>query len=201
MKMEDLTETAIAAFGNWQAGEHSIGYISKVVIRDFYEEVGEITIQNIGIKKIFKLKTNNFYIIGDFVTKGTETKFEEIFQIQLSKTNIPNITGDFYNVDGVKVPDTLKGRGVATAMYKYFIKTLKMNILGDEIQYFGARKLWTKLSNLIDVTVDIIDISTGSFLEKNVVLHHGDDDWDFDNRVWSYDVDKKNIRLILKDIN
>jgi hypothetical protein len=198
--MGDLSMTAIAAFGNWQSDEISTGYISKVVIRDFYEEVGEITIPYIGLKKIFKLKTNNFYILGDFVTRGTETKFEEIFQIQLSKTNIPNIAGDFYNVDGVKVPDTIKGRGVATSMYKYFIKNLKMNILGDEIQYFGARKLWARLSKSVDVTVDIIDISTGSFLEKNVILHHGDDDWDFDDRVWSYDVDKKNIRLILKDI-
>ena len=104
------------------------------------------------------------------------------------------------NVEGVRVPNSLQGRGIALIVYRFFVKKLKFNILGDETQYFGARKLWAKLSKMVDVTVDIIDIRDGSFLEKDVVLHHGTEDWDFDHRVWSYNVDKKHIRLILKDV-
>ena len=85
-------------------------------------------------------------------------------------------------------------------MYKFLVKKEGYIILGDEIQYFGARKLWAKLSKSLDVKVDIIDVDTNKYLEKDVILKHGSEDWEFDNRVWSYNVDKKHIRLLLKDI-
>ena len=136
-------------------------------------------------------------------SEGDE-KFEIDFEIKL--TEHKSIAHSFQlkkklmNVDGVMVAKTRQARGIATAMYKFLVKEEGYIILGDEMQYFGARKLWARLSKNLDVVVDIIDIDTDKYLEKDVTLKHGSEDWDFDNRVWSYDIDKKHIRLFLKDI-
>ncbi len=78
-------------------------------------------------------------------------------------------------------------------MYKFLIKTQGYNIIGDVEQFFGARKLWKSLSNDTDVVVDIIDINAKDYIERNVTLHHGTDDWDYEDSL-------KHIRLILKDV-
>jgi hypothetical protein len=67
------------------------------------------------------------------------------------------------------------------------------------MQRFGARRLWSKLSKMIDLTVDIIDLENNKVLEKDTAIHHGEKDEEFDKRVWSYEIDKKHIRIILKD--
>jgi hypothetical protein len=74
--------------------------------------------------------------------------------------------------------------------------------MGDEVQYFGARKLWAKISAMTDVTVDLIDIAKDVYIEKNIVVHQGKEDWDYDTRVWGkdYSSEKKDVRLILKDL-
>lgn len=194
-----LGENVIAAYGDWQIGEDVINYLSLLVLKKYYTKVGKIK-TSLGIKEIYKLNSDNYYIAGSTVRKDTHSKFEQIFKITLKKTSIPNHSEAYFNVEGVKVPESIRGQGIAADIYRFFVKKLNLNILGDDTQYFGARKLWSHLSRASDITVDIIDITTGNFLEKDVVLQHGDEDWEFDHRVWSYDVDKKHIRLILKDI-
>jgi len=98
------------------------------------------------------------------------------------------------------VPEEFRGNNITTSMYNYFIKKQKYNILGDLKQFFGARKLWSKLSKQTDLTVDILNLDTEEYIEKNAVIKHGDLDHEFDTRVWSYGVDKNHIRMILKDI-
>lgn len=41
--------------------------------------------------------------------------------------------------------------------YKALVKVEKLNFITDAEQFFGARKLWTKLSREHDVITDIID--------------------------------------------
>ena len=206
MRLEEikrLTEmNAIAAYGNWEISEEDgiVVYRSATVMKTHFTQITTLKIPAVGIKKVMKLDAGYFYTVGDFVTKGDETKFAELFQITLIPTTIPNLPDKYMKVDGVKVPAIHRGIGIATTMYRYLSKDLKFKILGDKTQYFGARKLWAKLSKMLDVTVDIIDIRDGKMLEEDVVLHHGTEDWEFDDRVWSYDIDKKHIRLILKDL-
>ena len=51
-----------------------------------------------------------------------------------------------------------------------------------------------------DVLVDIIDINKGEVLVKDTHLHHGEEDYEFDERVWDYADIKKNIRLVLTKV-
>ena len=104
------------------------------------------------------------------------------------------------NVDLIQVINTQQGKGIAKQLYRFFVKKLKYNLLGDLEQFFGARKLWASLSKDTDIVVDIVDFKNKKIIEKSVVLHHGSYDADFDDRIWSYSNDKSHLRLILKDI-
>lgn len=111
-----------------------------------------------------------------------------------------NIHKKLMNVDGVKVNEDMYGLGLATAIYTFLVSQENIVILSDETMYFGARRLWSRLSKRIDLTVDIVDVSKGIYLEKDVIIHHVLEDWEYDERVWNYTPVKKDIRLILKEI-
>ena len=199
---EILKEMSIAGYGDWNPSKEMVGTISTLVLKKNWKQVGKLKIDKLDYF-IYHLEDN--YVVGNFMTSSEgDEKFEIDFEIKL--TEHKSIAHSFQlkkklmNVDGVMVAKTRQARGIATAMYKFLVKKEDYIILGDEIQYFGARKLWARLSKSLDVKVDIIDIDTNKYLEKDVTLKHGTEDWEFDNRVWSYDVDKKHIRLLLKDI-
>ena len=201
---EVLEEIAIAGRGDWVPNKEMIEYKGGSVVRIKWELIDTFTTRSGIILELRCLK--NEYIAGRFV--NTTSDGDEIFEIflHMKMSEDKEITSDFkmkkmlLNVDGVKVKETSQGDDIAMVTYKSIIKNQNVYILGDEVQFRGARKLWSRLSKEIDVRVDIIDIDSIKVLEKDVILKHGTDDWDFDKRVWSYDLDKRYIRLILKEI-
>ena len=197
-----LSEMSIAGYGDWEPSAEMLVTMSVFVLHKKWAFVNKIKIKTLEYS-IYKLKDE--YIMGNIITSSTgEQQFEIDLKIKLmehkSTANDLNIHKRLMNVDGVKVNESVQGLGLATAMYSYLVKHEKMVILGDEIQYFGARRLWAKLSMKLDLTVDIVDVSKGIYLERDVLIHHGLEDWEFDDRVWDYTTSKKDIRLILKEI-
>ena len=197
-----VSEMSIAGYGDWEPSAEMLVTMSIFVLNKKWTFVNKIKIKTLEYS-IYKLKDE--YIMGNIITSSTgEQQFEIDLKIKLmehkSTANDLNIHKRLMNVDGVKVNESVQGLGLATAMYSYLVKHEKMVILGDEIQYFGARRLWTKLSMKLDLTVDIVDVSKGIYLERDVLIHHGLEDWEFDDRIWDYTTSKKDIRLILKEI-
>lgn len=200
-----LEEMSIAGYGNWVPNKSLVSTKSAHVVETKWILLGEIKADKSNeIFSIYKSPSGKAYICGDFVETSTGDRlFEIVFSIKLTEQkSIASVfkLSKLMNVDGVEVKEDLQGDGIALAVYKFLVLKEKITILGDEIQYFGARKLWVRISKHTDVIVDIIDIEKDIVLERNVLLHHGTDDWDFDNRVWSYDTDKKDIRLILTKV-
>lgn len=200
LEESELKEMAIAGKGDWKPNVDMIEYKSSNVVKLKWKLIDTFTPKN-GIE--MELRTlKDEYIVGRFIEEINE--FEIFLHMKMSEDK--ETASDFkinkrlMNVDGVKVKETAQGSGIALMTYKSIIKKQNIIILGDEVQYFGARRLWTKLSKEVDVRVDIIDLHSETILEKDVILKHGTDDWDFDKRVWSYDFDKKYIRLLLKEI-
>ena len=182
-------------------GDIPILHMSIQKLKGSYTFVAETTTDEGEKLKIYSYNGKKpHFKIGERVIKNGEEKFAVLMEIDL--TSIPNMLGytNIFNVDSVTVATIRQGFGIARTIYLYFVKKLKYNLMGDEEQYFGSRKLWKKLSQHEDAIVDIIDIYNNRIIEKNVTLHHGSEDWDFDNRVWSYDTDKRHIRLILRDL-
>lgn len=201
---EVLQEMAIAGKGDWQPNKEMVEYKGANVVKVKWKLVDSFKTKSGMLLELRCL--HNEYIAGRFVS--TSNDGDEVFEIflHMNMSEEKEIAKDFkinktlLNVDGVKVRETSQGDGIAMLTYKSIIKNQNAIILGDEVQFQGARKLWARLSKEIDVRVDIIDLDSEKVLEKDVILKHGTDDWDFDKRVWSYDFDKKHIRLILKEI-
>lgn len=201
-EVEDLSEHAIAAWGDWNPKRDRVASKSIRSLKCDFEKIDEITILSKTFS-LYKFKKKSTFILGDFSTVDGEKRFEVIFHIELQEH--PSIGSRFklknvMNVNGVYVHEDTRGYKIASTMYQYFVKKLKYTILGDEIQYFGARILWVRLSKLDSVKVDIIDIETDKVLEKDVILHHGEADYEFDERILDYSDIRKHIRLVLTDV-
>ena len=149
-------------------------------------------IKDFELFKINKTEDKNYqhdYILGYY----QDNIFKKIAKIYFNKID------EFYEVDTIYVSSDMRGRGIASELYTYFVKELNYKILGSDMQRFGARRLWSKLSKREDLRVHIIDFDNNKILEKDVEIYHGLEDSDFDTRVWSYEAGKKDIRLILKN--
>jgi len=200
MRIKDLTEMSIAAYGEWDA---DLAYtdITMGYMKNKYTHVGTITAADQDFH-IYKLSNFFEYVIGfvadtyDINHEDIRTKFKVSAEMSLEKMQDFEHYSNILSVKAVKVVSKLRSRGIAPEIYKFFINA-GYTLMGGEEQYYGARLLWKKFSNSPIYQVDIVDITSNTILETNVKLHHGEEDYDFDQRVWAYTPEKKDIRLIL----
>lgn len=200
---EWLKEQAIAMESNWAFDMAHIGTLTKLMYDKYWQHKGDIIINGTDFEIIKHINANT-WAVGKLLTgENGEVIFDRVFFLEME--NSKNIghkiqTQPLYRAKMVGVKEDMRGFGIAKKMYKFLIKNQGYNIIGDTEQFFGARKLWASLSKDTDVIVDIIDTKLGQYIERDVRLHHGTDDWDFDKRVWDYSDRLKDIRLVLKDI-
>jgi hypothetical protein len=196
---DELTEQAIAGYGDWNPVKDRIFEKSLKQLKAEYDFVDNVKIGK-NTLELYKEKTSNIFVLG--VT--TEDFFATVFNIELKpRKDVEHLFKDYkniVNVDGVFVEKSMRGFGIAKTMYKYFVKNMHFTILGDEIQYHKARLTWASLSKMDDMLVDIINIDTGEIIQADVALHHGEADYEFDERVWDYAEIKKHVRLLLTKV-
>lgn len=190
---------AIVVYGDWKKDKDSLGLLSTVVLSQYYTKIADILVQGGKKLALYIIENQQYYIAGYFVEKDNSKRFDILLKITLSpqsslsaKLNINNL----FNVDEVEVKKNNRGLGIALSVYKYFITVLDFALLGDKYQFFGARRLWSRLSTEANINVSIVNYPDGKILEPNNIIAHGEEDWQFDDRVWSYDTDKKDIRLL-----
>lgn len=207
----DINEQSIAMKGDWQEGVSKISTMSETMILK-WQKVDDIMIPKLGKTfELRQLRNSLEFILGYWDVERLNTKigieeknvFETVFKIGLKRYKLVESKLGYVrliNVQGVIVLDEYTNNGISTIIYKYLVNNLKYTILGDEKQYFGARKLWARLSKDLDVRVDIIDISSKTKILENIILHHGNYDKDFDEALWSYENDKTHLRSVLVSI-
>lgn len=206
-KIMTLVNEAIAKPGDWEGGEF-IGPMSELVYHLKWTKVGSIVTNNGDVYEIAKHNVEPSFIAGCMAEQDGREIFGMVFQIDLTpieKTRFSQKSEflkyeNLHIVNGVKVRETDQGKGIAKLIYKWLVDE-DILLLGDRIQYFGARRLWAALSRDTDIVVDIIDFDSAYVIDRDVILHHGRYDADFDERVWSYGEDKQHIRLILRKIS
>lgn len=201
---EKIDEMSIAGWGDWNPKRDRVASKTIRSLKADYDKYSTIAISNAEFD-VYKHKSKEWFLVGRIDTTNTDDiSFEVVFKMEFSKR--PDITRIFseyknvVNVDGVMTKEDFRGSKIGRFMYQYFVKEFKYTILGDEIQYYKARLLWARLSKLNTVKVDIIDIDKGEVIEKDVILHHGEADYEFDERVWDYSDIKKDIRLVLTEV-
>lgn len=202
-KDDELSEQAIAGWGDWNPKRDRVASKTFKSLNADYNKIDTISL-NDALFDLYKHKDKDWYLLGRPDSSIDDKSFDVIFKIELKQRpdieSIFKIYHNIVNVDGVMTKEDMRGLKIGRFMYQYFVKKLKYSILGDEIQYHKARLLWARLSKLNTVKVDIIDIDTGKVIDKDVTLHHGEADYEFDERVWDYSDIKKHIRLVLTDV-
>jgi hypothetical protein len=195
----------VARVGDWDGGRSMFASISKLMFDTNWEILDTIEIAN-ATYSIAKHKRTSNYVVGEMVTvsdDGRETeRFGLVFHIEMNEEPVlgaalgyPNL----YSVFSVIVKEGMRGLGFSKMMYRWLVAR-GITIIGDKTQYFGARRLWAALSQQTTTLVDIVDVKTKTVVERDVTLHHGNYDHDFDQRVWSYGQDKANLRVVLREI-
>ena len=220
---ERLDEMAIAQRGNLK----DYGEFLTTYKRGSVEDYMTLIDKNIKIDKLqnyklelYQIKNRKInqpdYLLGFWTTEEVDTKigvekkdvFQAIWAIQVAKRELSlKQYKNVINIDGVFTAEDIEFRrkGISTFMYQYLVNKLHFTVLGDLEQFFGARKLWTGLSKIKSMQVDVIDLKENKVIIENAILVHGEKDNEFDRRIWDTEESEsyvsKNFRCILTKIN
>ena len=220
---ERLDEMAIAQKGNLKDYGEFLTTYKRGSVEDYMTPIDK----NIKIDKLqnyklelYQIKNRKInqpdYLLGFWTTEEVDTKigvekkdvFQAIWAIQVAKRELSlKQYKNVINIDGVFTAEDIEFRrkGISTFMYQYLVNKLHFTILGDLEQFFGARKLWTGLSKIKSMQVDVIDLKENKVIIENAILVHGEKDDEFDRRIWDTEESEsyvsKNFRCILTKIN
>jgi protein-tyrosine-phosphatase len=200
--------------GHWEDGYQKLSSISNTALRQNWMYVATLRFDNVEFQ-LYQLKNNLEFVVGYFghdetsdSTSRCPENCEERFLLAFRMKMIRRKTLDrlfsakkVIEVKGVVVDVAFQGMNLAKTIYKYLVNESDYVLMSDSKQFFGARKLWSSLSRDFEVVVDVIDLTTGKYLRRNVTdLYQGSDDEDFDEKYWSYSNDKDEIRFLLKKV-
>lgn len=211
MKLQELNdkikvlEMTKAMYGDWISSKLQIGTKSAFIVERNWKFITNLKTKTSEIFELRKSPSGNEYIVGRFITTD---KDEELFELILRITLVLQksiqtsfkLSKPLYSIAGVFTNEDNRGDGIATEVYKTLVTKENIYLLSDSEQYFGARKLWSRLSKLVDLQVDIIDVNKDEIVEKNARINHGKEDWQFNDNIYRYDDSLSHIRLVLKDI-
>lgn len=100
-------------------------------------------------------------------------------------------------VAGVKTNANLCGRGYGYSLYTTLLDNGYV-IMSDKVQYDGARQTYQKLSDLGKYIVDLFDDKEKEFIAKDIKLEHGQESWEIDDKVWSFNNSKLNLKIVVR---
>lgn len=195
-----LDEMTHAAYGDYTKNvSQYLQDVSRFIINKKWTRL--TTINGLELYRLTERNKRN-YLIGKFNTQKDGSPFEVYTRMTLEVDSESSqlFNKIFYNVNLVATQSGMQGSGLAKSLYQYLVEVEDLLILGDAVQYFGARRLWSKISKMSTVVVDILDIANGEVIERDVTLSHGDLDHEFDPRVWSDDHLTYHIRPLLQKL-
>ena len=107
-----------------------------------------------------------------------------------------------YSIMSIELLPAYRKLGISTTLYHFLVHNLNYVLVSGNKQFYGARLLWTKLSKMPDLSVDVINIKTQQFIAHNINLEHGRLEPEFDKKYWTRNTsatgeEYKNIRFIL----
>jgi hypothetical protein len=181
--------------------ESSIGSLSEFMKEQCWSLIDKITIDDIEYD-IIKHNDFNTYMVGNMAIAFAgmvepRNRFDNIFSVELDNTS-HNIDYEKIYRPSVHVKKDFRGRKIAKIMYQWLLHHEKYVLLGDEQHYFGNEKLWSLLSDEIDILVDIVDFKKNEILLTDVILHRGKYNEDFEKNL---NIDENSlVRSILKNI-
>jgi hypothetical protein len=167
--------------------------VSKI---EHYINRGNFTALN---KKIYLYQIpNTFNYVFGFIENGV---FNEYGSITLLPEENTAEHENVYTIDKVEVANDARGKGLSTKLYRFLVLGLHIVLMSGDIQFFGARRLWSNLSRQPDMAVDVVNTRTQEIIERNATLEHGPNNDDFSAPYWGVnrgDTNFHHIRFVLR---
>jgi len=209
--LKEIIEQSIAMKGDWEAGVANLGEITEFVTLKKWKLIDSVQLDKVQYKlELRRLGSSLIYILGYWINTKEKTKlgiedkryFKMIFKINMKREKQIDFKLKYKKIVQVMEVATgseMQGLGIAKFMYRYIINDLGYSIMGNDLQFFGTRKLYSRLSKELDLNIDIVDLDKEIIVQRDVILHHGDYEDDFDERLWDYE-DKEHIRAVITKI-
>lgn len=220
MKTEFMTfeeyhnESPVAMEGDWKPKDLKPSYLSKYGADTHWGEI--LGVLNIAgeVLELRKHDTANTFILGKFEDVPTPNHKERTSEIKFRRVGVVNFTErkhlgrilsktnpNYYNIidiDSIYIETKYRQLGIATELHIWLVKELGFAVMGGGVQYFGYRKMWSRLSKDSNLRVDVIDTKKREVIEVDVNIQQGED-LDIDKRFYSQfpNKTKEHIRPIL----
>lgn len=203
IKSEDyskiINESPVAVIGDWDGFKDtkSIHIAKRGFEKGLYEILGETNLRDKKLLIVREKRNPQIFFIGAFGKEDEREVFIAFGQLNTIKRDDLKTLGYNKPIQTSKVEIfTTRLAGLGKTFYKWFIYN-KYTLISDMVQYDGARKLWDSLSRETKFNADVIDDQERKILKRDVRIDSGEEDWDFDSELWSYDFDKANIRFAI----
>ena len=201
MKIQSFTEwvneMSIVVLGDRKTIMKSSN-IGKLGISKYWKKLDSFKYKKYDIE-IYKSKSHK-YILGVWgLTNDDKEVFIIITEVSPIKRNDLKQLGykKAIQMKSLETSEDFRDQGFAKLLYKWFISN-GYSIVADMVQFDGTRRLYASLSEHKDIKADIVDVTEHKEIESDTIISQDKfEDWDFDERVWSYDYDKQHIRIVL----
>lgn len=197
-----------AEMGDWEGGELVLDYTDKEF---HYKKSILIDKLDIGGKemKLMQYRNSGKYMLGYDETLIIDTKngeeevekFANVLYIDFEKQaslghNLGN--NKLYRVKEVAVSNKkdMQSKGIATAVYKYFVQKKGWELLSDSHYCIGRCKLWDAISRECSIKIDLVDINEDKYIKQNITVHYED----YNEKLKQTIPNGDNIRAILTNI-
>lgn len=191
-----LTESPMAVIDDWEGEKIKLGAMRYKAFAKYWKRLETLSPTDPLEAYIIKDGLSGRVVYGKHIGDdlGIYVEMTIIF-----RSDTKFIKPNTIIISGVKTDIKMRYSGYASELYKILLKN-GYSIMSDQTQYNGARKIYQKLHDSEDYTVSLWDDENKKFIhDETLVLLHGEDDWDIDADVWSWDNSKSQYKIVISN--
>lgn len=194
-----LGESPQAIIDNWSGFKTKLISIGKGGIKDNWDFIDSFEHKGKPVQ-LFKSKTTHKYILGAWAHEGIKEVFVVITTLKILPR--PDLKPFFKNpiqMSEVETSEDFRNMGFSKVLYNWFLYQ-DYDVISDRTQYNYIRKTYDRLSKNHNIKADLFDDESKQFLKKDIDVDSGEEDWDFDSKLWSINADKSHLLICLRKV-
>ena len=174
--------------------ELPLGVVAKISPEElnlYFDHYGTIA----NVVEIYKEKNGNDFVAGGLLDNGVLINIVNLMtQNKVYPVNPTQLKKDYIQVNHVMIAEEFAKQGLVTAVYEYIAR--RIDVVSDNIQFRGAKRLWKSLAKTSSVYIQVFDGKINDYIRdnKNNVIVYNSSNID-ENRIWG-DTENQKVLLI-----
>jgi hypothetical protein len=174
--------------------ELPLGVVAKISPEElnlYFDHYGTIA----NVVEIYKEKNGNDFVAGGLLDNGVLINIVNLMtQNKVYPVNPTQLKKDYIQVNHVMIAEEFAKQGLVTAVYEYIAR--RIDVVSDNIQFRGAKRLWKSLAKTSSVYIQVFDGKINDYIRdnKNNVIVYNLSNID-ENRIWG-DTENQKVLLI-----